>query len=115
VKVATDFCRVFDLRSTESGFGSQGFAPTIGQNWKRRASVRHLRHRSGRKLLRTYDQPWTVGDLAGSELPRPQAAANEQVRTVGEHQRHNKLIVALVRCLSQRQREGSGERAQQQS
>jgi hypothetical protein len=29
VKVATDFCRVFDLRSTESGFGSQGFAPTM--------------------------------------------------------------------------------------
>jgi hypothetical protein len=111
VKVATDFCRVFELRSAESEFGSQGFAPTIGQNWKRQASVRrsaepsrgmgrtgvNLRHGSGRKLLRTYDQPWTVGDLAGSELPRPQAAANEQVRTVGEHQRHNKLIVALVR------------------
>jgi hypothetical protein len=80
VKVATDFlaqeCRIW-VRIA-------GSAPTIRQNWKRRALVRrsaepsrgmgHIgvnsRHGSGRKLLRTYDQPWTVGDscLAGPTM-----------------------------------------------
>jgi hypothetical protein len=71
VKVATDFCRVFELRMAESGSGSRAVALPLGECWLQRYAA------TSDEALHNY--PATISDETRHTVQFNPATGNEDV------------------------------------